>query len=409
VKDRSAQVFMLALAALTTEVVLHYASLGDYPLDAGPAVDALAAGHPIAALRAQPLMGVVSIVLRAPFVAAVRAAGRGDVDAYRAGAIVCLLPAAWLAVRLVTSLGARPAQRSARLVAAFLLVASPAAIAAIQFGHPEEVLAASLVVGAVMLAARSRGIAAGIALGLAVATKQWALIAIAPTIAAAPREQRARLAGIAAATATLCFAPVLAVDPAGFIRMNHAAAGTHAVVTRTTIWFLAAAAHVTRLHLPPGYPAAITVYNVPAWVGIVAHPLLVLVPVPIVALLARARRRPEPLELVGVLALVCLLRCVLDPVDNLYYHVPLLLSLIAWEVVARVRLPVVSVLTAAALWATFELVDPAARPEVTNAFYLAWTGMLAVYLVLSVVAGPRRSPSPSTVQVATIAPAVADA
>jgi hypothetical protein len=407
-RDRTALVFMLALAALTTELVLHFGWLGDYPLDAGPAVDALAAGHPVAALRAQPLMGFVSILLRAPVVAAVRAAGGGDVRAYQAGAVVCLLPAAWLAMRLVESFGRGPAQRPARLVAAFLLVAGPATVAAIQFGHPEEVLAGSLVVGATLLAARRRGASAGIALGLAVATKQWALIAIAPTIAAAPREQRARVAGIAAATAAVFFAPVVAVDLSGFVQMNHAAAGTHAVVTRSTIWFLAAAAHVAHLHLPAGYPSTVTVYNVPAWVGIVAHPLLVLVPIPLVALLGRARRRPEPLEMVGVLAVVCLLRCVLDPVDNLYYHVPLLLALVAWEVVARVRLPIVSALTAAALWATFHLVDPAARPEVTNAFYLAWTGTLGAYLLFSVVRGPRRAAA-QTAHVGALTPAVVDA
>jgi hypothetical protein len=395
VRDRRSQLFLLGLAALTVEIVLRFGRLGDYPADAGPAVKALAGGHLLAALRAEPLMGMVSILLRAPAVALVRLAGAGEVGAYRAGAVACLLPAAWLAMHLVASFGVAAGNRWKRVVAAVLVVAGPASVAALQFGHPEEVLAGSLVVGAVALAARKRPVAAGLALGLAVATKQWALVAIAPSIAAAPRGQRARLAGIAAAAAAAFVIPVVAADASGFVHMNHTAASTHTTVTRTTIWFLFAAAHVTHLHVPAGYPSELTIYGVPQWVGALAHPLVVLAPVPLVALFAVRKRQLDPMEMLGVLALAFLLRCVLDPVDNAYYHVPLLLSLVAWEVLARARLPVVSALTAAAAWVTFDRIEPVARPEVTNAFYLAWTAGLATYVVYALLTSNRPVATPS--------------
>jgi hypothetical protein len=90
---------------------------------------------------------------------------------------------------------------------------------------------------------------------------------------------------------------------------------------------------------------------------------------------------------------------VLDPVDNAYYHVPLLLSLVAWEVLARARLPVVSALTAAAAWVTFDRIEPVVRPEVTNAFYLAWTAGLAMYVVYALLTSNRPVATPSRLRI----------
>jgi hypothetical protein len=49
----------------------------------------------------------------------------------------------------------------------------------------------------------------------------------------------------------------------------------------------------------------------------------------------------------GLLALLALLRCALDPVDNLYYHEPLLLALIGWDALSPGRLPFRGLLGAA--------------------------------------------------------------
>ena len=41
----------------------------------------------------------------------------------------------------------------------------------------------------------------------------------------------------------------------------------------------------------------------------------------------------------ALLALLALLRCALDPVDNLYYHEPLLIALLGWDAFASRGLP----------------------------------------------------------------------
>jgi len=59
-----------------------------------------------------------------------------------------------------------------------LLVASPAASWALKEGHPEELLAAALCVGGMLLVLRGRISSGAILLGLAVASKQWAILAV---------------------------------------------------------------------------------------------------------------------------------------------------------------------------------------------------------------------------------------
>src|SRR5437667_17563 len=83
-----------------------------------------------------------------------------------------------------------------------------ATCAALRLGHPEEVLGAGLVVLASLWAVEGRSPAAGVALGLALATKQWAVIAALPVIAAAPR-QRLRLAAVALGVVALLTVPVM--------------------------------------------------------------------------------------------------------------------------------------------------------------------------------------------------------
>ena len=207
-----------ALAALavgfTGAMVGRFGSAGDYPMDAERSVNALSHGHLHDALTHQPLMGPLSIVLRAPFVTLARFAGAGEPGAYKTGAVVCVVFAAALGVSLALSrLDSSLAQAAVLVV---VTVLNPASIAAVQYGHPEEVLAAALSVGAVALALRDRELSAAVALGLAIASKQWAILAVAPTLLALPSGKRLRLlciSGLIAAGATL---PLLAADPAGF-------------------------------------------------------------------------------------------------------------------------------------------------------------------------------------------------
>jgi len=382
---------LAASLGVAAAVVAHFGALGDYPQDAGPPVSALASGRVLEALRLESLMGSVSIFLRAPFVALAHGLGAGGLGAYRAGALVCLVPAALLGTVLACAARDRSGTRGVALLVAVLAVASPPLVAAVRLGHPEEALAAVLAVGAVLLAARDRTIPAAILLGLALATKQWTLVAVAPAVIAAPRPARLRLAAVAAAVAALLTLPAFADDAAGFVHVNHQAATTPRTIGHATVWFLLAKPHLLHLHhVPAGLPTELTVYHVPAWVKSVSHPLIVLAPLPLAALVARRNAVDARACALPLLALAFLLRCVLDPVDNAYYHLPLFLALLAYETTARMRrLPIVSLLTAGALWLTFERVEPLARPALANALYLSWTAVLGVYLVHALGLLPR--------------------
>ena len=98
-----------------------------------------------------------------------------------------------------------------------------------------------------------------------------------------------------------------------------------------------------------------------------------------------------------VLALALLLRCMLDPWDLVYYHLPLVVALAAWEARRGRELPVLAVLVTAACWLSFEIYDARTGmgPYVA---YLAWTLPLAAGLGLALfrpvaarrAAAPRR-------------------
>src|SRR5204863_3267863 len=135
-------------------------------------------------LSAQPLMGPVSLMVRAPLVALVQALGPDQLMAYRIGAIPCLFAAALLGLYFWLRLEGRPIEL--RLLVAGLCVVNPLTFNAMRTGHPEDVLAGALCVGAVLVAGEGHRWWAMVLLGLAVATKQWALLAALPVLYAMP-------------------------------------------------------------------------------------------------------------------------------------------------------------------------------------------------------------------------------
>jgi hypothetical protein len=87
---------LLALLGLSAAVIGVFGAPGDYPQDAGPAIAPLSEGHLAAALHSHALMGIVSLLLRAPAVALTHALGLGATATYRTGALVCFVPVAVL-------------------------------------------------------------------------------------------------------------------------------------------------------------------------------------------------------------------------------------------------------------------------------------------------------------------------
>ena len=377
---------VVVLAGLSLWALELQASLSEYLGDAGPAVNALVAGHIHRFLTVQPLMGSFSVLVRAPFALAAKLGGGGELAEYRAGVLVCALAAAAVGVWLVRL---RQVPPSSLLLVPVLAILTPASVQAVHDGHPEEILGGALCVAAVLLAPR-RAVWAGVVLGLAIATKQWAVVAVPPVFLAAPRGRRVRLVLVAAGAAALLTLPFLTANPSTFVHRSHQASVAPASTVRATVWFLGARATRVPLHLGAGLPTSFTVYRIPSLLAQATHPLIVLL-APLLGFFVW-RRRGDPLAL---LALLLLLRCVLDPGDNEYYHAPFLLALLAWETVRGRDLrgvPLVTLLACGGLWLTFRMDTAGAAPAFTNGVYLLWTAGVAVALLSA--CGLLRRPAP---------------
>src|SRR5664280_3370802 len=184
-----------ALIALAGCAVLAWLGLygfawNDYDNEARAAFDALVHGHVEQFLRLAPAYGG-SLVERAPFALIPGLWGGGELAVYRMVALPCLLASALLGVWLVARMRGEGRPALHRALALAVCVANPITLRALEVGHPEELLGACLCVAAVLLASEDRGLWAGAALGLAIATKEWALLAAAPVLLALPaRRQR---------------------------------------------------------------------------------------------------------------------------------------------------------------------------------------------------------------------------
>ena len=125
--------------------------------------------------------------------------------------------AGWLvltvgSLALLWAAGAASAAREAGLLA-FLAFLPTASSAVVQLYHPQDVVSLGIALGAMASVLRRKWIAAG-ALGLAVLTKQYALLLLLPTLATAPGVgQRLRIAAAAAVVFAAGIAPFFLSAP----------------------------------------------------------------------------------------------------------------------------------------------------------------------------------------------------
>ena len=304
-----------------------------------------------------------SLIMRAPFALAASALGGGDVAVFRAVGFPCLLAGAVLGVVLAVGLLARGAGRGTVAIAVAVCAVNPVTLRALEVGHPEELLGAALCAGAVLAAVRGRSTLAGVLLGLAVANKAWALLAVGPVVLALQADRRRALL-IAGGIATAFVLPLFFTAASG----PPAAAGETGVIFQPwqVWWFFGEHGHVIRGTsglVKEGYRAA------PGWVSPISHPLIVLVAVPLTAL--AWRRRSDPLLLLVVLFM---LRCVLDPWNTDYYALPAIMAVVVWEATRFIeRPPVVALGLTVATWGMWHWVVPAASADVESLVYLAWS------------------------------------
>jgi hypothetical protein len=124
----------------------------------------------------------------------------------------------------------------------------------------------------------------------------------------------------------------------------------------------------------------------PGWIASVGHPVVILVPLVLSAGVLATRRAGARRDALLLLALALLLRCVLDPWNIAYYHVPFLLALTAHEAYVRRRTPVAGLLASVAVYGTMVVVEPVVSPDVSAALYLAWAVPFTAALALRVLA-----------------------
>ena len=378
-----------ALFVLAASVWLSATARGrwDYSLDAGPPIEALLHLRLHDFLSARPDMGPLSLVLRAPFVAF----GQLFNDAhshytpvdyrywasdYRWGILPCLLVAGAFGVALARFAAARGRGLLACTAIVVLSVVNPVSLRAIHFGHPEEILGAALLTGAMLAAIARRPWLAAALVALAVVNKQWAVIGLPAVVvvlvSSVGWERLRRPALVIFGLIALLFGPLLVADAGSLVDLTKRMAdlrGTY--VFPANIWYSLSP------DLPPARAAVsgVGLHAIPDWLGLVARPLIVTMGVVVPLLLARRVREDVLNRALPLLALVMLLRCALDPADNGYYHVPFLLAVLAADAVSGRFYATAAACVFLQAPTTFK-----PSPEDLSLFYSLWAPAFAVYL-----------------------------
>jgi hypothetical protein len=365
-------VALLGALALAADGLLTTA-FTDYENEAQPAFDALRAGHLGAFLAKAPAYGG-SLILRAPFVYASHLLGGGSLAAFRAAALPCLLAGVALGVYLFARVRGRTGAYLALALAAF----NPITLRALEFGHPEELLGAVLCVAAVLCALSDRPGWAGLLLGLALANKAWAVLAVGPVLLALDRG-RLKAMLIAGGVAGLVLAPLVLRDATAVHGVASATGSTGPLFHPFQLWWFLGV-HGDPVASPLGPPVGYRV--APGWISTLSHPAIALMGAPLSFALWRAKR-PRA-DALGLLTLLFLLRCLLDPWDNVYYQLLFLIALLVWEVRSHGRAPLFSLAMTLVVWVTFVLAPGRLVPDGQSALYLAWALPLTAVLALRV-------------------------
>jgi hypothetical protein len=388
-----------ALISVGTGLGVDYAGPSWIGNDAAsPSIEALAGGHLHRFFAEAPMMGSFSLVLRAPFAALGSLVGGGLLLEYRLGVFPCVLALGALGLTVVR-MGHRDRPWTVRALVLGLIVAGPLTFKALYWGHPEELLAAALAVGGILAAPR-RPLLAGVMLGLAIATKQWAWLAVVPALATAS-EHRLKLLFAAGSVALLWALPMAIGDLHRFADQMHAAGHTGKGVTPSTIWW--PFGHVAGSHPLDGH--TVQTYTVSRWISNLAEPLVLAVSLVLSAWYWRTRRERAYTDALALLALLLLVRCMLDPLSISYHNAPFAIALAAYEATRRRGLPYLTLVVSGAILLTSQL---ATQPDALNAVYLAWSLPVALYLGLTLFApagftarlGRARGSAPAAVSAA---------
>jgi hypothetical protein len=354
----------------------------DYPIDAGPPIDALVHLRLHDFFAARPAMGPLSLVFRAPFAAIGQAVGQGGpdqgyLDDYRFGVFGCLVTAGIFGIALGRVLEGRGFRWIHSAFVVIVAVVNPVTLRAVHFGHPEEVFGAALLAGAMLAVVVRRPWLAAVLIALTVLNKQWGVVA-APTVIVALGLQMGwrRLRGpayVLLGILALLVVPLLLVDASSLFDTTK-----RLVDLRGTYVFPADIWYGIAPDLPPAKAALSQtgLRDMPDWLGLIARPLIVAMGLVMPLLFMRRMRENVTMRAPVVLALVMLLRCALDPADNGYYHAPFVLALLVADALSGRYYATVAAIALTAAPTVVEF-----SPQGLSAFYSVWAPLFVVYLV----------------------------
>jgi hypothetical protein len=194
-----------------------------------------------------------------------------------------------------------------------LAIASPALMALVIYFHPQDLLAVGLILGGLACVRRSSWLWAGVLIGLAFTSQQFALLALFPLLLIAPASKRIRFASGAILAAAVVILPLLAAAPSRVLRPALIGSGFSLSSGGTLVW---------EVHLH-GAPQFFVSRLLPIIVGAVF------------ALWANRRLGPrlvEPVALVSLIATTLGLRLLFE--ENLfgYYFMALTVTLLLLDV-----------------------------------------------------------------------------
>lgn len=372
----AAAAFVLLGAVWVAWLGFRVQVMGDYRNWFAPSMNALLEGHVSAFFARIPTDGAGgSVLLRAPFAWLGKELVGSEHAVFRFGALACVLATVSLALPVTRTMRAAGRSALARGALVGILLFTPAILDAIFYGHPEESLGAALCIGSVLLAAAGRSELAGLALGLALINKPWGVLAILPAVLAA-RERRIRLLVIAGLIAGGWTVATYIGSPTNFHHSLLTSSSAVVAHPQDLWWPLA------RLHLASGVTPW---YGSPSLITDHARTLAVLLAIPLAAPIVRRPTRTAD-DALALLAILFLLRCVLDPSNHVYYQVPFVVALAVWE--ARVRgLPVLALTSLGGFWCIFHTVAGGGSLTAQYVAYMALVLPLTVYLARVIIDG----------------------
>lgn len=359
----------------------------DYPTDAGPALAAIAHGSVTGFFSHQPAMGPLSLYLRAPFVAIAAALHDGPVGAYRWGCLPCLLAVAGVALWLAQTTRRNGAGRLAMALIVVVSLVNPLVSDALYWGHPEELLTASLAIGAILAAGGGRASLTAVLAGVAVASKQWAVLILVPAILLLGKD-RIRVVVLSGAVAMLAWLPMIAANLVAFRHALRYVSHPQPVVTLYTwLYPFSPRGSVTVTNIF-GDSRTFDAHQLLGVEATLARPLITLLGVAIPLLVWwRGSRRASVEQMLLASALVLVCRCALDPGSMAYYHFPLLLILLAYDAVAGRRVPIAGLLGVAVSFVVLDRFPAYLGMAVANDLYIA-----ATVTAFAVIAARLRRP-----------------